>query len=90
MAAEYVYDLLSDDALLDAGLFKPAAVRQLASKVENGASLSETDDMALVGIISSQLVYQKFVKSYQAEAPLSIDDDVKVCVGHAKRTGAVA
>ncbi len=41
VAAEYVYDLLSDDALLDAGLFKPAAVRQLASKVENGASLAK-------------------------------------------------
>ncbi len=76
---EYVRGLLSLEGVRQAGLFKPAAVAQLVKKIEQGAAIGETDDMALAGILSSQLVYRQFVVDYTAAAPLSQADDVKVC-----------
>jgi asparagine synthase (glutamine-hydrolysing) len=80
-APDYVRELLSAEQVEANGLFKPRAVEQLANKVQQGARLSETDDMALVGILSSQLVYEKFVRSFTMPAPLSETDNVKVCYG---------
>ena len=57
----------------------PAAVAQLVKKIEQGAPIGETDDMALAGILSSQLVHHQFVVAYQTAPPLSRADDVKVC-----------
>lgn len=79
---EYVRWLLSPQQIQATGLFKPPAVRQLIQKIERGVSLSETDEMALVGILSSQLVYQQFVADFQLSPPLLATDDVKVCYGN--------
>jgi asparagine synthase (glutamine-hydrolysing) len=78
---DYVKDLLSPEAIRSAGFFKPAAVAQLTRKIESGAPIGETDDMALAGIISTQLVHHQFVRDFQMAAPLSPSDDVKVCLG---------
>jgi len=74
-----VKELLAAPMVSSAGLFKPYAVQQLVEKAERGIHLSETDDMALVGIISSQIVYDQFVSGFQLKSPLSGSDDVKVC-----------
>ena len=50
-------------------------------KIEQGMRISETDNMALAGILSSQLVYRQFVTDFNMPPPLSANDDVKVCVG---------
>jgi len=76
---DYVEELLSPEAIQAAGFFKPGAVSQLADKARRGARIGETDDMALVGILSSQLVHQQFVANFRMQPPLSRDDDVKVC-----------
>jgi asparagine synthase (glutamine-hydrolysing) len=60
------------------GIFNPLAVRQLVSKLEQGKAVGETDDMALVGILSTLLVQQHFVSHFTPVAPLSDRDDVKV------------
>ena len=77
---EYVHELLSTDFLKRAGLFNPAAVRQLVKKVAQGKHLSETDEMALVGILSSQLVFSQFVAHFRMPSPLSDVEDVKLCL----------
>jgi asparagine synthase (glutamine-hydrolysing) len=77
---EYVRELLSLESIKRAGLFKPAAVAQLVRKIEQGAPVGETDDMALAGILSSQLVHHQFVVDYRTAPPLSQADDVKVCL----------
>jgi asparagine synthase (glutamine-hydrolysing) len=56
----------------------------MIQKLDAGKHLSETDDMALAGILSSQLVYQQFVKDFTMPEPLSINDDIKVCVSRSK------
>ncbi len=62
---EYVRELLSDRSLKESHLFHPAAVAQLVRKAEQGRPLSEIEDMALVGILSTQLVYEQFVKRFR-------------------------
>jgi asparagine synthase (glutamine-hydrolysing) len=79
MNIEYVQELLEPTTLEQVGVFKPTAVKQLMDKAIHGAELSETDEMAMVGIISTQLVHQHFVSNHQLKPPLSGDEDVKVC-----------
>lgn len=60
--AGYVDDLLSAEALERTGYFNPAAVQKLASKARAGTQLSEMEEMALVGVLSTQLVDAQFVR----------------------------
>jgi asparagine synthase (glutamine-hydrolysing) len=78
-APAYVREVLSETALREAGLFHSGAVSKLVTKIEHGQPLGETDDMAIAGIISSQLFFFQFVKDFQRAEPLSDRDDVKVC-----------
>jgi asparagine synthase (glutamine-hydrolysing) len=76
---EYVRELLTEDAVARSGLFNPRAVAQLVNKAASGAPLSENDEMAVVGILSTQLVDQQFVHDYQGRrATLRPTDNVKV------------
>ena len=77
-APEYVKDLLLPGNLRRAGMFDPVAVQQLAVKAEKGERIGESAEMALVGIISSQLVHQLFVAGLKPAPPLSGGDSVKV------------
>ncbi len=76
---DYVRELLSPERIKAAGYFKPEAVQQLTRKIESGGALGETDDMALVGILSTQLVHHQFVEGFSPPKPLSQRDPVKVC-----------
>jgi len=58
---EYVSELLSEGAIRRSELFNPVAVSQLARKAASGAALSEVEDMALTGVLSTQLLHQQFV-----------------------------
>jgi asparagine synthase (glutamine-hydrolysing) len=76
---DYVRELLSPAALKASGLFKPGPVEQLVRKIEGGAPIGETDDMALAGILSTQLVHHQFIQNFRRAEPLSTKDTVKVC-----------
>ncbi|MGC8490558.1 MAG: asparagine synthase (glutamine-hydrolyzing) [Syntrophobacteraceae bacterium] len=54
-------ELLSDSSIDRAGLFNKSRVKSLAAKLESSNKLGEVDSMALAGILSSQLVYDRFV-----------------------------
>ncbi len=77
----YVREELAPKQIKARGLFEPVAVTQLVDKIERGLPIRETDDMALAGIISTQLVHHRFVENFQMPAPLSDRDDLKVCRG---------
>jgi asparagine synthase (glutamine-hydrolysing) len=74
---EYVRELLSEEALRESGYFDSTAVGLLVGKAAGGARMSEIDDMALVGIISTQLVHQQFVKEFRKSSN-SISERVKL------------
>jgi asparagine synthase (glutamine-hydrolysing) len=78
---DYVEELLSSSAIEQSGYFNPHAVDQLVAKLKRGLPLGETDDMALAGIVSTQLVDRQFMSSSRPSLPLDDDDDVKVVVG---------
>lgn len=75
---DYVRELLDAPAIRSVGLFHPEAVAQLVAKVDQGRPLSETDNMALVGILSTQLVHQQFVANLRPPAPISDCDNLKI------------
>jgi len=58
---DYVEELLSPERLKKDGVFQPGAVAKLVSKLKSGRIVTTKDDMALVGILSTQLVIQRFL-----------------------------
>jgi asparagine synthase (glutamine-hydrolysing) len=74
-APDYVRELLSPERIRSAGYFEPAAVSRLVEKIASGARVSETDDMALAGILSTQLVQHAFVEHFPAARPVSAERD---------------
>lgn len=73
----WVKDMLSPAKLEATGYFNPLAVAKLDQKIERFGQLSESDDMALVGILSTQLVHEQFIANYQHQPPTNQQDDVK-------------
>jgi asparagine synthase (glutamine-hydrolysing) len=72
-APPYVRELLAPAQLEAAGIFSPAHVARLVGKCEAGAprgAVSETDEMALVGVLSVMLLHDRFVANPQLAAPL--------------------
>lgn len=60
----YRQEMLSDQALKNTGLFDSEKVKKFLIKIQSTYNLSETDNMALVGILSSQIVYDQFIKNF--------------------------
>lgn len=56
--------MLSASALKEAGMFDPERVGRLVHKCESQAQVSEVDNMALVGILSAQVLYDRFVNNF--------------------------
>jgi asparagine synthase (glutamine-hydrolysing) len=59
---DYINDLLSDTRLREAGYFDPAAVAKLVNKCRAGKVIGFSDNMAFVGILSTMLVDELFVR----------------------------
>jgi asparagine synthase (glutamine-hydrolysing) len=63
----YAEELLSEGAVRSLGVFDPAAVARLWSKcraLANEAQVSNSDNMALVGVLSTQLLGDAFVRRF--------------------------
>ena len=78
-APDYVDELLSEDSLKKTGYFNPEKVSKLTSKCQRqkGLILSERENMALVGILSTQLVDHQFIRNFPAY-PIQEAQDVKI------------
>lgn len=64
----YVEDLLSESSLSRSGYFHPGRVSKLLEKCrrQEGFLLSERENMALAGIISTQLLDDMFIRNFPA------------------------
>jgi asparagine synthase (glutamine-hydrolysing) len=85
---DYVQELLGAAAIRAKGYFNPAAVKQLVEKIQRGQFVGEADDMALAGVLSTQLVDQLFLREFKSAPPLWDGANVKVC--DARRASARA
>jgi asparagine synthase (glutamine-hydrolysing) len=60
-AREYVLNLLSEHDIKQTGLFSFSTVQKLQNKISSGTLVTEMENMALSGIISSQLIYHQYI-----------------------------
>jgi asparagine synthase (glutamine-hydrolysing) len=61
---DYVEELLQPERLREDGVFRPQAVQKLVEKVRKGRALGTQDNMAVVGIISTQLWIDQFIRNF--------------------------
>lgn len=69
---EWIEQVAGPGALVDAGVFNCAAARQLMAKCAARAGqgqFSNADNMALVGLLSTQLVYDHFIRQRPQATP---------------------
>ena len=78
-APDYVEDLLSPEALKETGYFNPVKVRRLVEKCrkQEGALLSERENMAVIGVISTQLLDHHFIRRF-SPGTIAEADNVKI------------
>jgi asparagine synthase (glutamine-hydrolysing) len=64
-APQWVDDVTSADSLAAAGVFNPKAVQQLLQKCRSrrGSQFSNADNMAVVGVLSTQLLHRQFIQN---------------------------
>jgi len=66
----YVEELLSEGSIKEKGYFHPTKVTRLVEKVrrQDGQLLSERENMGLIGILSTQLMDEMFIKNFPYHA----------------------
>ncbi|RLC64931.1 MAG: asparagine synthase (glutamine-hydrolyzing) [Chloroflexota bacterium] len=79
-APAYVDELLSPEAIRAAGYFHPPAVARLVKKAQSTHPLSERDNMALAGVLSTQLLHRQFVENFSGRPipPITLH---RLCLG---------
>jgi asparagine synthase (glutamine-hydrolysing) len=60
-APEYLREALSPDMLNLYGIFNPASVEKLLGKMKEGKTVTENENMAVAGILSTQILMDLFV-----------------------------
>jgi asparagine synthase (glutamine-hydrolysing) len=60
---DYAADALSTERLRENGVFNPLAVKRLVSKAATGQAFGTKDNMALVGILSTQMLIERFIRN---------------------------
>jgi asparagine synthase (glutamine-hydrolysing) len=77
---DYLQHYLSDALLAEAGVFKPQAVSRLVGKCSRNARQGFRENMAFVGILSTQILYDAFVKNFRAAPTPARLENIKVMV----------
>jgi asparagine synthase (glutamine-hydrolysing) len=63
-SGSYVKELLSQDYVKHVGYFHEKKINRLLAKYQKSNVSSEIQDMAFLGILSTQLVYQQFIENF--------------------------
>lgn len=58
----------SDSMMHEAGLFSISKVNKLIKKLRTAQNAGETDSMAYAGVLSSQIIYDKFIANFPSES----------------------
>lgn len=71
-APDYVAGQLAPAAIAKAGFFAPRSVDKLVTKCRSGSFLGFRDNMAMVGILSTQLLHHSFAEDVAADIPATV------------------
>ena len=72
---DYVAEMFSKSALKKSGLFDPEKTGKIFDKCRNGRAIGFKDNMAFVGILSSQVLYYRFIDQFSEFTSNKIDID---------------
>lgn len=67
----YVEEMLSEEAIRRYGYFDPQKVGFLLKKARRGSSIAARDNMAIVGILSTQLCHHHFIEHFSDFAQIT-------------------
>lgn len=62
----FVETILDHSQVKETGFFNPKSVELLLNRLKAGRQVSEVDNMALMGLLSTQIVHNKFVRDFKA------------------------
>ncbi|MCC7109322.1 MAG: asparagine synthetase B, partial [Deltaproteobacteria bacterium] len=68
---DWIDERMSEGALKAAGIFRPEAAAKLVDKAKRGKLSGVKENMALVTLLSTQLVHQRFIEEFPASFPAS-------------------
>ena len=74
---EYLKYYLSEEKIKNAGLFNFSAVSRLIKKCRKKARQGFRENMAFVGVLSTQILHDRFVENFRIDVPETLDN-VKV------------
>jgi asparagine synthase (glutamine-hydrolysing) len=66
---DLLQNYLSEDAIAASGLFRPKAVQLFLAKCRKNQRQGFRENMAFVGILSTQILYDRFVRNFSGAAP---------------------
>jgi len=73
-AEPWIEEVASPEALRDSGVFRVEAARQLIVKcrrLASGGQFSNSDNMAIVGMLSTQLLHAGFIRRIPSATPVT-------------------
>lgn len=70
--SSFFEEMLSEKKIDEYGLFNPQKVCLFLKKATNTERLSEFDEMALAGILSTQLIYHQFIDDFKIKCVSSV------------------
>ncbi len=73
---DYVREMMSESALKHSGLFDAAKVPYLLKRLAGEGGQSEFQNMALIGILSTQILYRQFVSDFPSAIQPVIPDKI--------------
>ena len=62
-STEYIEGMLSSASIAQAGIFDTAKTQRLIQKLRTSKNISEVDGMALAGILSTQIINDRFIQN---------------------------
>ena len=71
-APAWVVDHLASDAVRRVGVFSPTAVARLIRRCRAGLATGFRENQALVGVLSTQLWYDRFIEHPSSQTPLPV------------------
>ncbi len=75
---QYVEHLLAPDSLQKFGMFDPKMVTNLVDKCRRKARQGFRENMALVGILSTQSLYQQLIENWRVELPETLPNTRRI------------
>ncbi len=73
---DYVREVLSESALRRSGLFDAAKIPYLLQRLAGEKVQSEFQNMALIGILSTQIIYRRFITDFPAFIQPAVPDKI--------------